>query len=164
MATSCDPTASARVLCRFVRVRFVRRFLHLPAPAHKKKNRSIKPDKTHQNPIKHNLVKEGWLRAKRLRARMVNAKGKAMPGVKRCLIGELSGNSQSTSHGLRVRRFLQQSPLLALSSKFLSPSCAPDLGDIATYFFFIKYFDPISECVLQWRHLGVIWHHTMMPL
>ena len=31
--------------------------------------------------------------------------------------------------------FLQQRPLLALSSKSLSPSCASDLGDIATFFF-----------------------------
>ena len=55
----------------------------------------------------------------------------------------------TTSHGRRVRRFLQQSPVLALSSKILSPACAPDLKDIATYFFLKKYFDPISEYVLQ---------------
>ena len=45
--------------------------------------------------------------------------------------------------------FLQQSPLLALSSKFLSSSCAPDLGDIATYFFSKQYFYPIPEYVFQ---------------
>ena len=58
--------------------------------------------------------------------------------------------SQSTSCGTRVGRFLQQSPLLALSSKFLAASCAPDLGDIATYFFFEKIFrSDIRICVLM---------------
>ena len=41
---------------------------------------------------------------------------------------------------------------MALGNKFLSPTCAPDLGDIDTYFFLKKYFDLISEYVLQWRH------------
>jgi len=56
----------------------------------------------------------------------------------------------TTSRGTRVGWFLQQSPLLALSSKFLSASCAPDLGDIATYFFFEKIFrSDIRICVIM---------------
>ena len=38
---------------------------------------------------------------------------------------------------------------MALSNKFLSPTGAPARGDIATYFFFEKYFDPMEECVFQ---------------
>ena len=60
--------------------------------------------------------------------------------------------NSSTSHEHNVRRFLQQSPLLALSSKLLSPACAHDLGNIATYFFVEKSFDLTPEYVLQWRH------------
>ena len=41
---------------------------------------------------------------------------------------------------------------MALGNKFLSPTCAPDLGDIDTYFFLKKCFDLTSEYVLQWRH------------
>ena len=41
---------------------------------------------------------------------------------------------------------------MALRNKFVSSTCAPDLGDIATYFFWKKYFDLISEYVLQWCH------------
>ena len=60
----------------------------------------------------------------------------------------------TTSHGHNVRRFLQQSHLLALSSKSLSPSCAPDLGDIATFFFqkniSIRYRNvPYDDAILR---------------
>jgi len=41
---------------------------------------------------------------------------------------------------------------MALRNKSLSPTCAPDLGDIGTYFFLKKYFDLISEYAIQWRH------------
>ena len=51
--------------------------------------------------------------------------------------------------------FLQQSPLLALSSKFLSPSCAPDLGNIATCFFrkniSIRYQNMCYNGVIFWE-------------
>ena len=45
---------------------------------------------------------------------------------------------------------------MAPRNKFLSPTCAPDLGNIDTYFFFEKYFDLTSEYVLQWRHFWVL--------
>ena len=43
---------------------------------------------------------------------------------------------------------------MALRNKFLSPTCAPAHGDIAPYFFSKIYFDPMEECVFQWRRFG----------
>ena len=40
---------------------------------------------------------------------------------------------------------------MALSNKFLSPTCAPAHWDIATYFF-SKKIDPIPEYVFQWHN------------
>ena len=72
-----------------------------------------------------------------------------------------SVRTDTTSHEHNVRRFLQQSPLLALSSKFLSPSCAPDLGDIATYFFFEKIFRSDTRiCVTMTSFWGAMTSHN----
>ena len=60
---------------------------------------------------------------------------------------------------------------LAISNKFFSATCAPDLGDIATCFLKLKCFDPIPECTLQLHHHdmsqlppnGVIVTHIIVP-
>ena len=60
-------------------------------------------------------------------------------------------NQTSTSHEHNARRFLQQSPLLALSSNILLPLHAPDLlRDIATYFFFEKIFRSDMRICMRW--------------
>ena len=53
---------------------------------------------------------------------------------------------------------------MALSNKFLSPTCAPDLGDIATYFFLKKYFDPIPEMCVAMTPLSGDMTSKMMSL
>ena len=69
-----------------------------------------------------------------------------------------------SSHEHNVGLFLQQRPLLALSSRFLSPSCAPDLGNIATYFFYETIFRSDTRiCVIMTSFLGsydiTSWYH-----
>ena len=46
-------------------------------------------------------------------------------------------------------RFLRR---MALRKKFQKSLCASAHGDIATYFFLKKYFDPMEKCVFQWHH------------